>query len=401
MKPRLADRLGLVACLALGILALGPGRASAGEPPLVETGAADHVPSDGFPDGIAQLNGQVTAFGTQLTECYFEYGPTTAYGMRAEAYGEGCNPDFSPVGDDPMAVAGKLLNPSPNVVYHYRLAARNAFGLGVGSDRTFGTAGGETPPGDDPGEGSPATGPAPGNPTAPGSPASDGSAPPPSGSSGCPAVKLIGVRGSDEPQGLGKPVGAFARALAADLDMRPDDGRYATVAINYRAYLPSFRHWYSGAMEAKEYQRSVRGGTKALDSVLAHDPCRSHSRYVLAGYSQGAQVIGDAIAGHDLRGARDRIVATVFFGDPTFDATMSGIEFSGSFSPRRKGLLHRLGTRHRDSFRGYEVLSYCRRLDPFCQSDIDAASHGRVAGHEHYQDQEAARAARLVAARLR
>lgn len=376
-------------------MSVGQARA-ADAPPLVETGPADYFPED---EDLVEVTGKVNTLGTQLTECYFEYGATVAYGMRAEAWGESCNSEFAPGSNEPKEVKGKLLNFFPGVVYHYRLVARNDFGVATGADRTVGTTGDDTLPKDKPGGDDPAP---------PGSPPPAGpTSPPPSEESGCPAVKLIGARGSGEPQGLGRPVGAFARALADRLDMRLNGDDYRATWVSYPAFLPKFKpkHWYSGlfedASEVKEYQRSVQAGADALRTMLHGDPCRSRSRYVLAGYSQGAQVIGDAIAGDDLKRVRNRLVATIFFGDPTFDATMRGVEFSGSFSPRKKGLLRRLGTRDRDSFRGYGVVSFCRRSDPFCQSDIDAASHGRLAGHEHYQDQEADQAAKWVTARLR
>ena len=120
---------------------------------------------------------------------------------------------------------------------------------------------------------------------------------------------------------------------------------------------------------------------------------------MLAGYSQGADVIGDALENHKIGWYRSRIVATVLFGDPMFDARLRDARFYGS--TRKRGLLTKLGSRRQDSFEGYHVLSFCRRTDPFCQSNISALLNGRTAGHEHYQDQEAKQAATLVAAAWR
>jgi hypothetical protein len=374
-----------------GALLVSAGQARAADgPPLVETGSADYVPGDAsFPDGIEQLNGNVNAFGIQITECYFEYGTTTSYGSRTEGYGESCNPGFSLAGDESKAVAGKILNPSPNTVYHYRLVARNAFGFGIGGDRTFGQAVGEPPPGGGTGE-------EPGSfPTQPTSPAQPGSPPPASSpsfpqttGSGCPAIKLIGVRGSGERQGLGKPVGAFTKALRREL------GWYFTASpVDYPA-----RVWPG------RYEGSVKDGVKDLTIQIASDPCHSETRYILVGYSQGAQVIGDAIEDHKLGWYRDRILVTVFFGDPKFDPNADGVRLFGSFNREKGGVFTGApwwDSRKRNALKGYNVLSYCRRTDPFCQANLNHIREGKYAGHEHYQDYEAQQAARLVAAEVR
>ncbi|HEX5417574.1 MAG TPA: cutinase family protein [Chloroflexota bacterium] len=372
----------------MGALIALPSTAQAADtPPLVETGPADYFPAD---QDLVEVTGTVNALGTQLTECYFEYGTTVAYGMRAEAWGESCNSEFTPVSNEPKEVKGKLLTFSPGVVYHYRLVARNQFGLGVGADRTVGTTGDETPPKEEPVEESHEPAPAPSDPTQPYSPPPTGSPSYPTDwptfaeEPGCPTLKLIGVRGSDETDGLGRPVGAFRRALQRDLQWR-----FAVSSVDYPARIWPWR-----------YEGSVKDGVKDLNMQIASDPCRSESLYILAGYSQGAQVIGDAIEDRGRGWSKKNIFATVFFGDPKFDPSLRGVTFFGNFARSKKGVFG--GRSNRNVFVGYNLLSFCVRLDPFCQSNKKQIAEGVIAkgmyaGHEAYRQVEAQEAAREVA----
>jgi Tol biopolymer transport system component len=80
----------------------------------------------------ATLNGSIDSTVLNPTTYYFEYGPTTAYGSRT--------PDaaaLAPVGL--QAVAANLDGLRTSVMYHARLAARNAIGTTFGADQTFRT----------------------------------------------------------------------------------------------------------------------------------------------------------------------------------------------------------------------------------------------------------------------
>ena len=374
--------------------------AAAEAPPFGATG-----PVESITETSARLNGKIYPEGSDITECRFEYGRTGTYGSQASCA------TLPPATEAAAGVDASITNLSPGTTYHVRLVARNANGIGVTPDSTFTTSGG-CPGADaagcgpvDPGGGD--GGP---QPAAPSPPPNGPSSPP--AESGCPTLKLIGVRGSGEPQGLGRPVGAFARALAGELGMQPDDGNFGINRLFYPAKpvdVPKHtgndfgpidleRAW-TKRMFGTPYDHSVEDGVRSLVDALRLDPCGAETRYVLAGYSQGADVIGDALENHKIGWYRSRIVATVLFGDPMFDARLRDARFYGS--TRKRGLLTKLGSRRQDSFEGYHVLSFCRRTDPFCQSNISALLHGRTAGHEHYQDQEAKQAATLVAAAWR
>ncbi len=79
----------------------------------------------------ALLSGSVNPRGAATTY-YFDYGSTTAYGMRTEALDAGSDRDTRVVS---VALTGLL----PEKTYHYRIVASNSFGTARGEDRTFTT----------------------------------------------------------------------------------------------------------------------------------------------------------------------------------------------------------------------------------------------------------------------
>ncbi|MGC1166408.1 MAG: hypothetical protein WA862_09885 [Solirubrobacterales bacterium] len=85
-------------------------------------------------DTSATVNGTVNPDGVALEECFFEYGPTTAYGQTAP-----CAESVAEIGTGPKAVHADLSGLTPEALYHYRLAAKNANATIKGSDKTFKT----------------------------------------------------------------------------------------------------------------------------------------------------------------------------------------------------------------------------------------------------------------------
>jgi len=97
-------------------------------PPTATTGGASSARTTS-----AVLNGTVNPQG-QRARYFFQYGPTTAYGVQTPGASAGSGTSIVAV----HAFVGDL---TPNTTYHYRLLARNADGTADGADRTFTTAG--------------------------------------------------------------------------------------------------------------------------------------------------------------------------------------------------------------------------------------------------------------------
>jgi hypothetical protein len=96
--------------------------------PDVETG-----PTEGLDHETVTLTGEVApdpAGGGNVSECKFEYGPTTAYGSSAPC-AEGSS--FSSATE----VSADLTGLTMETTYHYRLVAANSVDDTAGEDRTF------------------------------------------------------------------------------------------------------------------------------------------------------------------------------------------------------------------------------------------------------------------------
>jgi hypothetical protein len=94
----------------------------------------DTTPATDISQETVTLNGSFEGNG-ESTSYYFEYGPTTAYGMTSEeAPGSGAG---SPVG--PTTVSSDISEFEGYTEYHYRIVASNSFGETRGPDETFTT----------------------------------------------------------------------------------------------------------------------------------------------------------------------------------------------------------------------------------------------------------------------
>jgi hypothetical protein len=116
-----------------------------GKVPSFETLPAFNVQSGSVTElgeTSATLNGSINPEGLAITECFFEYGKTTAYGTSAPCEAPAAAEIGS--GNAPVAVHAHVAGLSPSSEYHYRLVgASSAFG-GVkvrGTDAAFGTQG--------------------------------------------------------------------------------------------------------------------------------------------------------------------------------------------------------------------------------------------------------------------
>jgi hypothetical protein len=126
-----AQLAALTTCLVLAAITLlvWVDRASASpSAPSVTTGAASFVE-----EGKATLQGSVNPNGSTVSDCHFEYGPTTRYGASvpcAQSVGGG---------SEPVAVSAAISGLPTNTLYHFRLVATNGGGPGQGEDQSFST----------------------------------------------------------------------------------------------------------------------------------------------------------------------------------------------------------------------------------------------------------------------
>ena len=185
-------------------------------------------------------------------------------------------------------------------------------------------------------------------------------APPPA--SGCAQVDVITVRGTNEPQGGGTVVGPLASSIQASSSK--------TVSIEHLVYSAS-----------AVYPMSVpEGQTNLVNRVEAQAAACPSQQIVLTGYSLGAWVVGNALAGNGTfsNGRRisaatgQRVAAIAQFGNPTFnsaesfDAGTYARGRNGSAGARPTGSLSTFASRIRD---------YCNARDNVCQTSGTLAPH--------------------------
>jgi Cutinase len=181
--------------------------------------------------------------------------------------------------------------------------------------------------------------------------------PSPAGAQGaCTPVEVVVARETASAQGSSWLLTGVARSISSRIG-----GQTSTYHVNYPA------SW--------NFLTSVPQGVTDLVRHLNDQAARCpDQKFVLLGYSQGAMVIGDALASpmdrtmgpsQVLSGdAASSVAAVVWFGDPRFrsgESYNAGNASSGANGvyPRRQGSL--------SAFAG-RIRNYCASGDPVCQS---------------------------------
>ena len=195
--------------------------------------------------------------------------------------------------------------------------------------------------------------------------------------SNCAPYIVIDSRGSGETGGLSPPGSAFVnkfRKLKAPARVSVIPNPYP--AVGWTSFLGAVLQLPAG------YHESVAAGSTWLRSELSQlGTACPHAKFILTGYSQGAQVAGDVYQ----RRSYPKVLGVVLFGDPYFNSRDSKVD-QGSFV---RGLNGNLGTRpvFGATMRGH-VRSYCHNHDPVCQGPLSFAELAlyRFTRHSNYDD---------------
>ncbi|KAF2272860.1 cutinase [Westerdykella ornata] len=179
----------------------------------------------------------------------------------------------------------------------------------------------------------------------------------------CPKVYIFGARETTAPAGYGTSQGLVNQVKAA----YPGAG---SEAIQYPACGGQSQ---CGGVS---YDNSAQQGTAAVvRAVTSYNQKCPDTQIVLIGYSQGGQIMDNALcggAGATLTGAAlEAVKAAIFMGDPHF----------------RAGQPYNVGTCNAQGFAARPVgfqcspaktdrlKSYCDSTDPYCCTGNDANSH--------------------------
>ncbi|KDR82460.1 hypothetical protein GALMADRAFT_275674 [Galerina marginata CBS 339.88] len=181
----------------------------------------------------------------------------------------------------------------------------------------------------------------------------------------CAAVHIIAARASTEAPGAGI-IGALVTQVQTQSKQT-----VSTVAVDYPATLTN-------------YASSSAQGTQATITLLTNQAqaCPSQ-KIVLVGYSQGAHIIGDAVAGGGgvagLGAATppvpasisNRVNAIIQMGDPRH---IPGQSFDRGTAVL-PGLFPRQANQQYSATLQPRILSFCDFNDPFCASGVDVNVH--------------------------
>ena len=199
----------------------------------------------------------------------------------------------------------------------------------------------------------------------------------------CPSLFFIGVRGSGQKEsdsgGLGSTVAAIAAAVKG---MLPG---IDIAEVNYQAISVG----YGATDYGSDYVLSVNDGIQKLDAIFSHDIAQCQNTYVaLAGYSQGAQVVGDEYLSLPAV-EKSRVAAVVMIGDPKFNPDQPIVDV-GDYNPLLSGIYQFIVPNMRVVPKVYQpsVRSYCRKGDPICNYSKVNASHCvplAPCPHAHYE----------------
>lgn len=177
----------------------------------------------------------------------------------------------------------------------------------------------------------------------------------------CTPYLVITVRGTGEPS-KGQLLSPVARKIS---QARP--GEVKTIDLDYPA-------------GTNVREGGTRGVRVLIDTLNVQSEACPDQRFVLLGYSQGAMVIGDALAAPESRmvgettgsvraEAAEQVLGVVLYGDPRF--TGSEPFNVGSFDPELGGIM----PRQPGALDAYadRISSFCVAGDLVCQTSLEAA----------------------------
>lgn len=211
-----------------------------------------------------------------------------------------------------------------------------------------------------------------------------------SGTMPCAPLVFFGVRGSGETEtdhsGFGRTVAAVDSEVVARVPGTLSyEITYPAIPMPYNAksflqYLP-------------QYNASVKAGTSTLLAEVREQIASCpDAQIVLAGYSQGAQVVGDAWMDHMSASEKGHIVGVALLGDPKFKGAQTAVNV-GDYVKSMNGIWDSMpleSPRTVPAALVPKIRSYCLANDPICNFSVSNALFCKSAPsscpHVHYPD---------------
>jgi cutinase len=190
----------------------------------------------------------------------------------------------------------------------------------------------------------------------------------------CSNVEFIGVRGSGESYsgnyGMGTQIGNMFERVRA---RKPSSQTLQSYGLEYQAV--NVAEWWN----AWDYYFSVWEGDEHLENRIKGDASAcSGMKILVAGFSQGAHVVGDSI--ENLANKNDSSLGHVYgvalYGDPRFSKDDHATA-RGNYDPNHWGILTERG--NYSSKINNRLGDWCRLKDAICQG----FNAGDTAHHEY------------------
>lgn len=218
--------------------------------------------------------------------------------------------------------------------------------------------------------------------------------------SGCLDLKVIYARGSGGERYVNGDYLSFKTAMetklaATDLKYEFEDLDYPAVSVDIGAgHLGTLLGAYFGSGEAYEFGDSVRKGVNNLVGMINGDMCKN-TKYVIAGYSQGALVALNGLGRID----PERIIFVATFGDPKIylpegagmvPSACAGRNLSEYriYVPDCRAYKGIMGAKNPYVNSGYDgkIGTWCNRYDVMCSSHFSVSSHTSYESDGIYED---------------
>jgi Cutinase len=194
----------------------------------------------------------------------------------------------------------------------------------------------------------------------------------------CSNVEFIGVRGSGESYsgnyGMGTQIGPLYERLKA---RKPSTQTLQGYGLEYQAV--NVAEWWN----AWDYYFSVWEGDEHLEKRIHSDASACGSmKILLAGFSQGAHVVGDVIEtfSHNNDWAVGHIYGVALYGDPRFNPDDKATA-RGNYNPEHWGILTK--REFYSSKINNRLGDWCRLKDAICQGfNAGSTAYHEYAGYE-------------------
>ena len=210
--------------------------------------------------------------------------------------------------------------------------------------------------------------------------------------SSCPDLKVIFARGSGAERYMSREYQAFKNSMeeklkTSSLTYEVDDLSYPAVSVGVSdGHLGTMLGAFISGGSSYDFGDSVRNGTAKLHELINSSSCKN-TKFVLAGYSQGALVVLNDLEEVD----PSRIVYIATFGDPKIflpegkgllPAACRGDNLSDyrAYVPDCRAYKGLLGAREPYAAAGFQgkVGTWCNKADIMC------SAHYSISDHTHY-----------------